>query len=300
MKELSNSVAAVIVTYEPNNKELAELVDILSSQVASIYIVDNNSSQKIPSLAVDSLVELQDNLGIASAQNIGLQVALGDGFEDFVLFDQDSKPSTTMIDDLIAARDLAIKSGIEVAAVGPVHIDQDSLTNSTFISTRRGKVDKIEVPELKGSTASYAQCDFLIASGCLISQSSMDRVGYMEESLFIDCVDIEWGFRASNKGLHCIAAFDAKMHHKIGDAHLKLFGRDLTTHSPLRHYYFYRNFYSLLKRSYVPSCWKWHTLIKSTIQAVIFSLFLKPRVKQFSCIMKGIFHGLVGRSGRYE
>ncbi|MEZ8341268.1 glycosyltransferase family 2 protein [Vibrio cyclitrophicus] len=301
MKKHTEQVASIIVTYNPDVHSLIKLIDELSNQVSKIYIIDNDSNISLGLSKLDvTLTVLPSNMGIAYAQNRGLRQAINDGFSDFVLFDQDSLPSETMILDLVEARRQACDDGFQVAAVGPVHIDQDSFANSIFISTQQGNIDKIEVPDRQYSKVTYASCDFLIASGCLISKTTLDSVGYMEDDLFIDCVDIEWGFRANSRGLCCIAAFDAKMYHKIGESPLKLFGKELTTHSPLRHYYFYRNFYSLLKRSYVPSCWKWHTLIKSTIQAVIFSLFLKPRVKQFSCIMKGIFHGLVGRSGRYE
>ncbi|MCB5361873.1 glycosyltransferase family 2 protein [Vibrio lentus] len=295
------NAAAVVVTYEPDEKSLRKLVNILYSQVTEIYIIDNASSVSVGLSKLNvTLTVLQKNMGIAHAQNIGIGQALADGFTDFVLFDQDSLPSETMISDLLQARRQACDDGLQVAAVGPVHIDQDSFTNSIFISTQQGNIDKIEVPEPQFSEVTYASCDFLIASGCLISKAALDRVGYMEDGLFIDCVDIEWGFRANSRGLHCIAAFEAKMYHKIGEAPLKLLGRNLTTHSPLRHYYFYRNFYRLLKRPYVPSCWKKHTLLKSLVQAIVFTLFLKPRFQHFKYIVKGVFHGLVERSGKYE
>lgn len=295
------NTAAVIVTYEPDEKSLRKLVSILSSQVAEIYIIDNASSTFVGlGQANIILTVLPKNMGIAHAQNVGIRQAFSDGFTDFVLFDQDSLPSETMISELLKARRQACDDGLQVAAVGPVHIDQDSLASCVFISTQHGNVEKINVPKSLYSEGTYASCDFLIASGCLISKAVLDSVGYMEDDLFIDCVDIEWGFRANSIGFRCIAAFDAKMYHKIGEAPLKLFGRDLTTHSPLRHYYFYRNFYRLLKRPYVPSCWKRYTLVKSFFQAIVFIFFLKPKFQNFKYILKGIFHGLAGRSGKYE
>jgi len=301
MREDIQQVAAIIVTYNPDELSLNKVVDKLSGQVSKIYIIDNASFISLGYQGLDvTLTVLPCNMGIAYAQNSGLRQAISDGFSDFVLFDQDSLPSETMVSDLFHARGQALLTGIQVAAVGPVHIDQDTLTNSTFISTQQGTVDKIEVPVPQHSKTAYALCDFLIASGCLISKAALDSVGYMEDDLFIDCVDIEWGFRANSRGFHCIAVFDARMYHKIGDAPLKIFGRDLTTHSPLRHYYFYRNFYLLLKRSYIPSCWKRYTLVKSFLQAIAFVFLLKPRLKNFKYILKGVFHGLSGRSGKYE
>ncbi len=294
--------AAIIVTYNPDCGSLRCLVDGIYHQVGKIFIVDNGSLKPL-SLFNDkkiSIINLPQNEGIASAQNIGLNRAVDDGFNDFVLFDQDSIPSEKMIFELLATRVSAQKSGIRVAAVGPIHIDHDDLSECVFVDTSKGKVDKVVSSSLNKSGKKFVYCDFLIASGCLISKESLVEVGFMEDELFIDCVDIEWGYRALSKGLHCVAALDAKMYHKIGDQPLTILGKNLTTHAPVRHYYFYRNFYSLLKRSYIPSCWKRYTLVKSTIQAVVFSLFLPPRFKQFNCIIKGIFHGIIGRNGKYE
>lgn len=293
---------AIVVTYNPDFSNLRCLVDSIYNQVEKIYIVDNCSLKSL-NLFNDRktyIINLPENKGIATAQNIGLNHAVEDGFKDFILFDQDSQPAENMVEKLIATRVSAQESGIKVAAVGPLHIDQDDLSECVFVDTSKGKVEKIVPSLLKQNGKKFITCDFLIASGCLISKVSLEAIGFMEDELFIDCVDIEWGYRALSKGLHCIAAFDAKMYHKIGEEPIRLLGRNLTTHSPVRHYYFYRNFYDLLKRSYIPSCWKRYTFLKSTIQAVIFSLFLAPRFKQFKFIAKGIFHGAIGRKGKYE
>lgn len=296
------NLAAVIVTYNPQREELKKLASLISKQVAKLYIVDNGSDVRVSSYidASTELIELCDNYGIAKAQNTGIHRAIKDGFTDFILFDQDSQPAENMVEQLMTTRQLAQNSGLKVAAVGPLHIDQDDFNECVYVDTSKGNVDKIIPSIFKQNGNSFVNCDFLIASGCLISRESLDLVGFMEDELFIDCVDIEWCYRALSKGLHCIAALEAKMYHKIGDKPLTILGRNLTTHSPIRHYYFYRNFYMLLKRSYIPSCWKRYTLVKSTIQAVVFSLFLFPRLKQIKFIIKGIFHGITGRKGKYE
>ncbi|UIJ40646.1 glycosyltransferase family 2 protein [Vibrio kanaloae] len=300
MLENKKEVSAIIITFNPVQEELKLLVDKLKLQASKIYIIDNNSSVPIDiddSEQVD-VTFLSDNMGIAYAQNVGINKALNEGFVDFILFDQDSIPSDLMVEELLIARQAAQLKGHKVAAVGPVHIDQDTLTECLFIRTSSFNVNRFL--SCDRCENDFSPCDFLIASGCLISKSALDNIGYMEEELFIDCVDIEWGFRAKSKGYVCIAAFDAKMHHKVGGAPLKVLGQSLTTHSPLRHYYYYRNFYRLLQRSYIPVSWKAYTITRSSLQAVIFFIFLKPRLMQFRCIIKGIFHGLTNRSGKYE
>lgn len=300
MLECKKKVSALIITFNPVAEELKLLVDKLKLQVSMVYIIDNNSSVPIDignTEQVDVTL-LSDNMGIAFAQNVGINKALNEGFVDFILFDQDSVPSELMVEELLIARQAAEFEGQRVAAVGPVHIDQDTLSECLFIRTSSFNVSRFLPSERREN--SFSPCDFLIASGCLISKAALDNIGYMEEGLFIDCVDIEWGFRAKSKGYVCIAAFDAKMYHKVGGAPLKVLGQNLTTHSPLRHYYYYRNFYRLLQRAYIPLSWKVYTIIRSSLQALIFCVFLKPRFMQFRCIIKGIFHGLISRGGKYE
>lgn len=300
------SICAIYVTYNPDIELLKCSIEKTLKQVDFIYVVDNGSKVSLGGLIPDStlsrteIFELNSNKGIAQAQNIGICKAMGDGFSDLILFDQDSLPTVTMVSDLLASRVSACRAGIKVAAVGPVYIDQKSLQKAVFIRTEGRSLKKLVPGALRESGEGFLECDYLISSGSLFSREALDEIGYMEDALFIDCVDIEWGFRALSKGFRCIAAINAKMYHKIGEAPLRLFGRDLTTHSPLRHYYYYRNLYLLLKRSYVPFCWKKHVLIKSTIQAVFFSLFLSPRLEHIKFIGKGVIHGITSKIGSYE
>jgi len=300
------SICAIYVTYNPDIELLKRSIEITLKQVDFLYIIDNGSKVSLAGLISDftlsrtEIVELNSNKGIAQAQNIGICKAIDDSYSDFIFFDQDSLPTKTLVSDLLSSRVSACKAGIKVAAVGPVYIDRKSLQEGVFIRTEGWSLIKQAPRSLRTSGESFLECDFLISSGCLFSKEALDVIGSMEEALFIDCVDIEWGFRALSKGFRCIAAINAKMYHTVGEAPLRLFGRDFTTHSPLRHYYYYRNLYQILKRSYVPFSWKKYVLMKSTIQAVVFSLFLSPRLKHMKFIGKGIFHGITNKIGRYE
>jgi len=82
-----------------------------------------------------SLIKLRDNYGIAKAQNTGLGRAIKDGFTDFILFDQDSQPAENMVEQLMTTRQLAQNSGVKVAAVGPLHIDQDDFSECVYVDT---------------------------------------------------------------------------------------------------------------------------------------------------------------------
>ncbi|MEO3739821.1 glycosyltransferase family 2 protein [Kosakonia sp. WA-90] len=293
-------ISAIIITYLPERERVLSLASCLASQVDHVLIIDNSpvNSQFSLTSSLSKVVihHLGRNVGIAQAQNIGIAKAKEWGSRDVILFDQDSVPSPTLVQDLLDARDIATRDGINVAAVGPVHFDLDSGSPSRFICAKALTL-KLVTPDFKSA---YFTADFIIASGSLISIEALDTIGLMENELFIDCVDIEWGYRARAKGRVCVVAQAARMDHKIGDKPLILFGRQITTHSPLRHYYFFRNVVLLLKRKYMPVGWKINVSVKSLMQAIIFTFFLSPRYMHFKYITKGFLHGILGRTGPYE
>ena len=281
-----NLTAAIIVAFHPKPGQLKKLVARLSSQVGKVIVVDNTplvaggEGVDLPSSC--ELIPLKENKGIAFAQNMGCTIAQKQGYHQVLLMDQDSLPAENMVEELVKCKVLVSKLGYNVAAVGAQQVDVRTGALSNFIMTKG-----LTVRKLNSSGTNYCFPGFLIASGCLISLDAIAVVGPMEEDFFIDCVDIEWGFRATAKGYVCVGAFDAKMVHELGEAPLTFFGHSFTYHSPLRHYYFYRNFYRLLFRGYSPLSWRLHVFIKSCFQAVIFSFFGGNKMEHMRMIMKG-------------
>ncbi len=47
----------------------------------------------------------------------------------------------------------------------------------------------------------FVEADFLIASGCLTPIESFDAIGLLNDDMFIDYVDIEWGCAHANKAI---------------------------------------------------------------------------------------------------
>ncbi|MFL0796701.1 MAG: glycosyltransferase family 2 protein [Cellvibrionaceae bacterium] len=300
-------VACVLVAYQPEQDVLVQLVHKALLQSEHVFLIDNTPSRlsdysgSISAIHFEreqrvTIIANQKNLGIAAAQNIGLRLALENAYDYALLLDQDSTPGDDLVDSLSALMNQSDTFDKPVAAIGPVIYDPRSQQSAPFIQCDR-RVRKVEPSLMKGDAAC---CDFLVASGSLISLSALKNIGFMDDDLFIDCVDLEWGFRARSKGYQLLGARDIKMHHTIGDEHLSVFGRKLTMHSPLRHYYFFRNFYHLLKKPYVPFSWKLHVFFKSSLQAAIYSTVPERRFEHCKMIFKGIWHGIIGKLGKYQ
>ncbi len=305
------SVLAIIVTYYPDQQTLIRLVKLLCSQSDAVLIVDNtpakddrvfifleNEWSNYQNLCI---VRLGDNFGIATALNIGINVALSEQYSHILLSDQDSIPDDEMISGLLRAEAEVSATGVKIGAVGPVYVDEITGVRFPFQVHEPGRffysrkqVDD-ETPNI--STLS------LITSGMLINTRVLQLIGGMRDDFFIDYVDVEWCHRAITKGYQIIGTIYAKMQHKMGDRRLKFwyFGWHVTNgYGPIRLYYRFRNFIYLLRLPYVSIRWKirasWYWL--GIFYAHLF--FAPSRLVNLRAMLTGLLHGLLGRMGKWD
>jgi rhamnosyltransferase len=297
---LSHRTAAVIVTYEPEHETLLRLIRTLTPQVRNIFIVDNASTnfsgwQARLTEGDCRVIRLQSNEGIAAALNRGLEAAEAESELDFcVIFDQDSAPSDNMIGALEAHHDQLSARG-PVAQIGPYFFEHNRGIFLPFIEFKLG------VPRRKRDpgNGTWTTADYLISSGALLSLAALKKIGNMDETLFIDYVDIEWGLRAQAAGFQSYGAFDVRMEHRIGEEALDVAGVRLAVHKPVRRYYYYRNAVLLCRRPYISLAWKISEMARLAIKFVIFSTMSKRRAADFKMMSRGVFDGLRGVTGKF-
>ena len=255
--ERQPEVSGIIVTYNPDFKGLKSLLDAIVPQLGSVIIVDNGSKADIGTwlreqdVHVD-LVTLGDNLGIAKAQNVGIEQARAHGSGFVLLLDQDSLPAPDMVATLLAAAKAQMSEGVNLGCVGPRYQDTRQNNPPPFIRTNGFRLER----QACVTPDAVVDVDYLIASGCLIPMSTLDDVGGMREELFIDYVDIEWGLRAQQKGYRSFGVCAALMKHDLGDEPILFLGRQIPVHSPLRHYYHFRNAIWLYRQPWLRFNWK--------------------------------------------
>lgn len=293
-------VVGIVVTYQPDFAMLNSMLSALSHQLTKIIVVDNGSNSDVgEGIAAEpgwcQLVRLHSNLGVATAQNIGIERARQGGADFVVLFDQDSLPAADMVPRLLDVARTQSLAGVAVASVGPRYTDARQDNPPPFLRIRGITVER----QACLSEESVVEVDYLIASGSLIPMSTLNAVGGMREDLFIDYVDIEWGLRAREAGFQSFGVCGARMRHDLGEAPLHFMGRKFPSHSPLRHYYHFRNAVRLYCEADIPWKWKladgWRLLLKYGA----YSLLAKPRLKHWWMMSLGMVHGLTGRMGKH-
>jgi rhamnosyltransferase len=232
------------------------------------------------------------NLGIATAINQGVDVLIERDVASALLFDQDSEPSAELLAALPRTLAAELARGARVALVGPAYEDARLGGVAPFVRFGYWKLRRV-APE----GTQPIDVDFLITSGSCINLAAWDDIGPMEDELFIDFVDLEWCIRARSKGYAVLGAPTLRLQHSLGGQPVVIFGRAYPSHSPLRHYYLFRNAMALIRRSYVPWSWKSTELVKFPGRLVIYGLFMHPRMVHLRMAALGIWHGLTGRMG---
>jgi rhamnosyltransferase len=307
-KEVATSdllgVWALIVCFHPGSRLLLNLAASLVSQVSKIFILNNGGIDDVLKkdlLCIDNVIfhDFDSNVGIARALNKGFSSAVEKNAEFVVTFDQDSCPESKHVAILVEKwRSLSSTAGNKgkIGAIGPCFYDaRNGNFDYPFYVAKGFKVVK-QFPDGKES---IVKADALITSGMLVPTKMWSDGLSFKELLFIDFVDTEWCFRATQAGYLHYGCFDVKMKHELSEASpIMFFGLIVLKYSPLRRYYHFRNCLYLVSRPYVPLVFK----VRLTLGLVLRFLTLpfvddKPLLS-FRSVMGGVLHAAMGRYGR--
>jgi rhamnosyltransferase len=286
----ARSVCGVIVTFRPRSEDLENFAK-LRPQVQGLVVVDNGSPEETltilqtASRACDfALIENGDNLGIATALNIGVKWAQSEGHRWVALFDQDSTPPPTFIDTMLRAYDTSPRR------------DRIALLVPRYIDSRRG----IPLPAVYAEDGSL---QVAMTSGSLMPISIVSQEGWFEDSFFIGGVDYEYCLRLRSSGYSVEECADAVLLHAPADFRecwvngVRLFAT--SNYSAGRRYYRERNTIWMIKKY-----WKSYPaflagmLSDSLKDGVKILLAETEKRRKVYYMALGVRDGLLGRMGR--
>ena len=220
---------ACVILYHPNNDVVNNIKSYINS-FDKLYIIDNT-----PEINTQLLEELfnsnniiyhafNENKGMSVALNKAFELAEQNGYDWLMTFDQDSKPDSKMILELVNTAEYKSKAAI----ISPVFILNED-QREEIITWLPNKI-----------TESKAT----ITSGALINIKAWKEVGGFDERYFIDLVDTEFSYRLRQKGYKILINREAILNHSLGDSeYIKLFKWKIyyTNHVTIRRYYITRN-----------------------------------------------------------
>jgi len=288
----SNQLCAVVVSFHPDHNVLENLA-ALCAQVQHVVVVDNGSTpQELQPLRSASqslgfkLLENGENLGIATALNIGVRRAQALDVPFTLLFDQDSR----IIPGFIEAMLLCFQThprGQHLGILVPHYTDM-----------------RLGTP-LPRTIVASSGLEVAMTSGSLLRTQTFAQHGFFVDDLFIDGVDHEYSLRLRRAGMFLEECPDATLLHSPGTPQeFRLGGKVLfktPNYSPIRRYYQTRNNLWLFRhyfRSFPTYCTK--LALASGKDFLKILLFEPGKLKKIQYFLHGFFDGLRNRMGRHD
>lgn len=285
MMKKTSKVCAGIVLYNPDIARLQESLAAIVGQVAEVVMVDNGSinTQEITKIIENktniSLIQFNDNLGIAKALNKICEYASKHGFKWVLTLDQDTICPEDLVERLFSATSFE-KVGIVCPSV---------LYEGLNIEAGN---EQEEVCEVKGC----------MTSASLTNLAIWQELGGFREDYFIDYVDNEYCKRLKVNGYRILRVNGCKMRHQLGEARtVRILFKKVTGsyHNPVRCYYMIRNNVVFIKeyKKEINVIKEWAKVVYIALGCV---LYAKERRTTFRSICHGVRDAHNGKMGKYE
>ncbi len=298
-------IVAYITAYEDGPAIEACVTGILKQSlvVEHVLVVDNSQTPVIDGNRYSkvSVFHRPENLGVGGGLCLGLQWAIAKGYDLLWMFDQDSVPAADCLEKLWQVYQ-EYRRFYSLGIVAPTAIDP---RNNTIIEGAYFDRDRFLPRHPPNSSLPYP-CDAPITSGSLLNLEAASRISPPNADLFIDGIDMDYGWRLVQAGYRNLIVPQAILTHCFGNPiHRKLANRDifLQKYPPLRHYYICRN-HTYLAKHYAPG--KWLTFLailrrcKYALHTIILLLLFESDRKYLSiwaCLL-GTWHGIKGKLGK--
>lgn len=284
MGDLMFKIAGVVVLYYPDNNIKDNILSYLDD-IDKLYVVDNtpniNNKKLLPNSKKIEYISNKENLGIATALNIGAKRAIDNKYHFLLTMDSDSKFSKNSLSKMINW--LKDNKEDNIGLISPFHelgINQVKSKN---------KVDYQTVE---------------MTSGNIINLDIYQKIGGYKDWLFIDCVDFDYCFTLINNGYKTARLNNVILDHSLGNIKVDRFlGKNIThsNHSYIRRYYITRNsFYMnmMYKKKFPNECAKIMMEVRRDIVKII--LLEKDKYRKLRNMIRGYIDYKKGITGLYK
>ena len=275
-------IAGVVTLYNPTDEDIKN-IDTYLGDIDRLYIVDNteghDNKKRLPKSEKIEYIFKNENLGVATAMNMGAKKALKAGYKWLLTMDQDTtfkKGVIAKMKEVVLTKDMS-----KVGIVTPWH-------HTKLIDKK---------PETE-----YDDPHDVMTSGNLVNLDIWKKIGGYKDFLFIDGIDIEYCMNLHKNGFKILRINSIEIDHNLGDIFYKnIRGRLFlcTNHSAIRRYYIMRN-YHYIKDMYVdidPSyC---YSLISQRHNMIGVILFEKDKINKIKMYLRGLKDYKKGIKGKY-
>lgn len=271
-------IGSCTVLFNPD-RDVISNVETYKDLVDVCVVVDNSENKNEVSKYFEEdssciYIDMYGNQGIAAAINAGIEHLRSKNMDIALTMDQDSQFPTS---DYLAIYQLIEKYKDEYSLIG---LDINRVNQSQEI---------VSVP-------------YWITSGNFVNISDFYLAGKMNESLFIDYVDFDLGYRFKQANLKIGYLSGYRITHTIGNPiPIQVLNKTFyaLNHSPIRYYYRYRNAYYLyhyVDKEFFKKEYR-REMFGGLIKMLIFE---KKRNEKIKMIKKGLLDAKQKRLGKLD
>jgi len=288
-------ITSIIITFQPDLPSARSLLRACQSNGNHLIVVDNGSenakelAEVCQSFERVELIRLEANLGIAEAQNIAINHLQVDADELVVFFDQDSSINDDYLKQLEETYQKLECDYGSALILGPCFYNRVSKFEYPVIRLNHlGLRQKL----LPSQYAYPTEASCIISSGMTVKKRTLNRVGLMDEALFIDYVDTEWCLRARKLGYLILVEPSLVMEHEIGANNFKFLRWCVPVHSAARRYYRIRNSFFLLRYSHVPKLTSLREVVFSILHQAFLVVVTDEKIGHLKSLFRGVRDGI--------
>ena len=290
-------LGATVVLYNPSDDDV-DNVSALMKIADDVVVVDNspNPNPELHARLAAQDIPVIDNRnvgGLARGLNLGARELFTRGCDVACVFDQDSRLPANYFEAMGSA---ATELNRPDFLIGPVVRIIELGEKLPVVNFSRWQVSAKPVPE---DSSGLIPSTFIITSGAAISRDAFDKLGDFKEEYFIECLDVEYAFRAAVAGIPSFMHGGVLMNHSVATITKHALGMAAYNRNADRCYYCARNIVSLT-REYarkMPIAFLWNLSTVMQIATVVF--FETDKRRKLVASFVGILDGLRGKWGTY-
>ena len=256
-------------------------------------VVDNGSTEPMNILGDDvTLLRNEENLGFAGGVNTGLRHAFTAGVDYAWLLNNDTEPLPGALDALLAVA----QADPAIGLASPVILNADANDEIEFHGGLWGNGDyrtTSKPAEYARWLAASPNQIWLLGTALLVSRQLVERVGYLDETLFAYWEDNEISRRSAAAGFHNVVVPEARVRHESGHP-----AQNPAERPPYYYYFMTRNELLLLRKT--GDLAKLRPIYWALCRAVRLYKRLASLPAQRQAVRRGMLDGLLGRGGAYR
>lgn len=264
-------------------------------------IYDNGSNEKIKAKIELLVKELKDkaeelhgevyfingtiNLGLPKAYNRSIKFLKDNKYEFVLILDQDSQIEQNTI-EILMTEYKRLNGIFKIGAISPRVVQEDQGPLNPFFDGR------FRWKNLDYEDDSVIESPFLINSGTFMQITTVEKVGFYDETLFLDSVDHDMSFRMRSIGLRLFVIKNLTLNQNVDnkiDFRFLWIRLDREGHSPTSDYYLVRDSLRVAQR-YMKKYWPQSVLLGLNVIIKFIATFLiyQHKTERFAMLIKGL------------